>query len=254
MIDKIWRATFAVLVLVILGNAIDLRAESFTLKIVPRELTIGASFAGKDVRLSGVIPEDRDIIVEIKGPQKKAIFNMKGKIGPFWMNRAKIKLENAPYYYMLLLPEKLNCSDICNSFGIGIENLKKEISINVNNIDPEMIFTNFIELKRSENLYGERSDAIKYLTTKDGKKYFETKINFPSATAPGKYKIMVIQVQNNHVVDRYIEEYMVKEGGIIELVRRLAYEHELIYGIFCVIIAILFGLLIGLFFKRAGAH
>ena len=49
-------------------------------------------------------------------------------------------------------------------------------------------------------------------------------------------------------------EFRVVEVGTIKAIRNFALRHGLVYGIFCVAIALSVGWAMGMFFKRAGAH
>ena len=44
-------------------------------------------------------------MIEILGPEANDLYDLKGRVGPFWMTREKVQLENAPQLYMLLLPQ-----------------------------------------------------------------------------------------------------------------------------------------------------
>ena len=81
--------------------SICLAAESFVLKIEPKSLEIGMFFSGTMVNISGRILTNQEIVIEIIGPDEKSKFNMKAKVGPFWMNREKVELEHAPFLYKL---------------------------------------------------------------------------------------------------------------------------------------------------------
>ena len=117
MLNKKITAIFITVAFLLCGS-IARAAESATLKIIPATLGIGAFFSGEDVTLSGSLPPDGDIIIEVIGPQENAKFNIKGRVGPFWMNRAKVVLQNVPFLYVLLLPGEKNgnsCSLLCKS-------------------------------------------------------------------------------------------------------------------------------------------
>lgn len=231
-----------------------LPAQLSTLRVVPPYLEIGTFFSGREVKLSGSVLSNQDIIFEIRGPEEKSMFNMKGRIGPFWVNREKIQLQHAPSLYKLLLPGGRKWSSLLYSLGVGIEKLKHGLIIRPDNISPDMVFERFFQLKRSEHLYGEVEGAIHYSRPREGKKHFETECYFPSSTAPGKYRIVAMLVDNGKIEETSVQSFVVEEIGLIRGVHELAYHRGLIYGILCVVIALLVGAIIGLFFKRIGAH
>jgi len=234
--------------------SIAMAAQLATLKIMPPYLQIGTFFSGREVDLSGSIPPDRDIVIEIKGPEEKSAFNMKGRVGPFWMNREKIELEHAPFLYMLLLPEMKKGNLLLSSPGIGVEKLKQTLVIRPDNTSLDSVFDMFVRLKRSEQLYGEMEGAIRYSQARGEKKKFETQFYFPSSSAPGQYKIVARILHDGKIEETRVHSFVVEEVGFIKRVHNLAYNHGLVYGILCVIIALFVGAIIGLFFRHAEDH
>ncbi len=240
--------------IVLVCPSLVLPGQLSTLKVVPPYLEIGAFFSGREVKLSGSVLSEQDIIFEIKGPEEKSMFNIKGRIGPFWVNRRRIQLQHAPSLYKLLLPGGRKWSRLLYSLGVGLEKLKCELMIRPDNISRDMVFERFFQLKRSEQLYGELEGAIHYSRPREGKKHFETECYFPSSTVPGKYRIVAMLVDNGKIEETSVHSFVVEQMGLIRGLQELAYHRGLIYGILCVVIALFVGAIIGLFFKRVEAH
>lgn len=229
-------------------------AKLSTLKIVPSYLEIDMFFSGREVRLSGSIPSDRDIILEVIGPEQKSRFNMKGRVGPFWMTRGKIELEHAPFLYKLLLPGDKKWHDLLSQLGVGTDTLKKRLILRPENMSFDKIFERFVLLKRSQNLYGEVAGAIHYSQATEGKKHFETRFSFPSSTVPGEYRIAAKVLHDDKVEETKVQSFVVEEVGLIKSVHDIAFRRGLAYGILCVLVALFVGAVIGLIFKRVEAH
>lgn len=229
-----------------------LRASS--LQISPPRLDITTFFSGRSMSLTGAIPADRDVILEIKGPEEKSVFNMKGRVGPFWMNRGKVELENAPFLYLLLLPDGKAWHGPFSAFGVGIDQLEKGMVSRPNNVSLDVVFPRFVKLKQSEHLYDELPNAVHYGAVTDGLKHFEAAFHFPSSILPGQYRILTRVIHDGKVEQKILKDFEVREVGFIKTVRELAYDRALLYGILCVLIALFVGALIGLVFKGGGAH
>ena len=133
--------------MILVGVSLASSAQSSILKINPPHLDIGTFFSGRRMSLSGSIPSNRDVVIEIKGPEEKSVFNMKDRVGPFWMNREKLELENAPFLYILLLPEGKEWRARLSSFGIGIEQLEQKLVIRPDNVNLDVVFPRFVQLK-----------------------------------------------------------------------------------------------------------
>jgi hypothetical protein len=240
--------------MILLGISPASSAQATVLKINPQHLDIGTFFSGQKVSLTGSIPSDQDMVIEIKGPEQKSVFNMKGRVGPFWMNREKLELEKAPFFYFLLLPEGKEWPATLSSFGIGIEQLEKKLVIRPENVSLDLVFPRFIQLKRSQHLYGELESAIRYSPSKEGMKHFEAEFFLPSSTVPGEYKILTRIFHHGKVEDTSLLTLTVQEVGFVKGVHELAYNRGLLYGILCVLIALFVGTVIGLVFRGGGAH
>lgn len=254
MMNKEIKAIGWVVILVIFYSSLANAAETSVFKIMPPQLGIGAFFSGKDIALSGPLPSDAGIIIEIIGPQENAKFNVKGRVGPFWMNRDKVELEKAPFLYVLLLPGNKKWKNQLSSIGVGLQQVEQSIRISPAGRDRDLIFDQFIRLKRSELLYAQDENAIHYTAQNKGGKFFEATFHFPSSTVPGEYQIVATLLQNNRTVNRSVHHFQVAEVGVIKRVRELAYHHELVYGIVCVVIALFVGAVMGLFFGRSEGH
>jgi hypothetical protein len=241
-----------VMLLVGAGAAFSAQAPAF--EINPAHLDIGTFFSGRRISLSGSIPSDRDMVIEIKGPDEKGAFNMKGRVGPFWMNRGKVELEKAPFLYMLLLPEGKEWHASLSSSGLGIEQLKQTLAIKPHNANLDVVFPRFVQLKQSEHLYGELKGTVEYSQPAGGMKHFDAKFYFPASTVAGEYRILNRLFHNGKVEETTVRSFTVEEVGFIKAVRELAYDRGLIYGILCVLIALFVGAVIGLLFRRTEAH
>lgn len=242
------------IILFVLAVSAGDAAQDTRLKIEPGQLGIGTFFSGRDITLRGTLPIGGEIMIEVIGPQKDAKFNIKGQVGPFWMNRGKVELEKAPFLYVLLLPGAQKWGPQLPSLGVGIAHLQQIITIQPENLDRKMIFDQFIKLKRSEHLYAQKEAAIHYASKNQKVKNFEATFHFPSSTIPGEYRMATTVLQGNRVMNRSVHHFQVEEIGVIKSIHELAYNKELIYGILCVVIALFVGSVMGLFFGRSGAH
>jgi hypothetical protein len=228
--------------------------ESMNVKIQPPSLGINLFFSGSEIKLSGSISSDRDLIIEIIGPRKESKFNLKGRVGPFWMNSAKVELDHAPFLYKVLLPGGSNWTERAQSLGLGIQNLAAEITISPASLDPNLIFQRFVRLKISEQLYTEAEDAVDYLPAGVDRKYFEAKFLLPSATVAGRYEIVANQILHDKIEQKAVYNFQVEEVGVIKGIHEIAYQRELLYGILSVVVALFVGAVMGLLFKHSKGH
>jgi hypothetical protein len=232
------------------GNAWP--GEPQALTVQPEILEIGTFYAGGSVSISGEIPADQDVVVEIAGPVVNGQFDVKGRIGPFWMTRDKVELSGAPGMYILLLPEGQDWHRKAVSLGLGLENLKKTLSIQSATLSPDDVFNMFLELKKSKGFYVEQKDAVSYSPGQMGRRRFTVVYHFSRATAAGTYTIKASTIEKGRIRTETSRPFLVREVGFPKYVDDMATHHRLMYGILAVMIALFTGAVMGLLFKGGG--
>lgn len=224
------------------------------LAIQPEILNIGTFFSGGQVTISGEVPQSQDVMVEIAGPASKGEFDIKGRVGPFWMTRGRAELEGAPSMYVLLLPGDQRWQQEAESLGLGLKNLGKAVSIQADGRSSEDMFDMFVELKKSEGLYEEKNNAVTYAPAENGNRRFTAIYRFPRSTAAGNYTIKATAVDGSAKITEISRSFLVDEVGFTRLVDDLATDRRLTYGILAVVIALFTGGVMGIIFKGGGSH
>ena len=225
-----------------------------TLTVSPEVLNVGMFFSGGEIIITGEIPVSSDVVVEIIGPQVNSLFDLKGRIGPFWLTREKVDLDNAPALYILLLPSGPDWEQKAAALNLGIDNLKQQIGISKSETTTDDIFHMFLKLKRSEKLYDELPGAVFYSAGENGRRRFTATCRLPSSTAVGKYTVKTTTIVNGKRGAELSHDLTVREVGFVEMVSRMASESRLTYGVAAVLIALFSGALMGLLFKGGGGH
>ena len=78
---------------------------------------------------------------------------------------------------------------------------------------------------------------------------------FPSALAAGEYEVIATVLQDGAALNRLSKTYLVEDGPFLDLVKGLAFNHALPFGVLCVVIALFTGAVMGLVFKGGkGGH
>ena len=229
-------------------------ADAGELTIQPNVMDIGTFYSPEQVKISGEVPSGHNVIVEIAGPAANGLFDLKGRMGPFWMTRGKAEMVGAPAMYVLLLPGGRDWHKEASALGLGLDKLREKISIQSAALPPDELFNMFVELKKSEGLYAEQDDAVTYAPADDGRRRFTAVYSFPRSTVTGKYQIKATAVANGAKIREQSHDFLVEEVGFVRLVYDLATNQRLTYGILAVVIALFTGAVMGLLFKSRGGH
>jgi len=240
--------------LVVMSAAPSAGAGDLDLEMSPRGVRIGTFFAGRTIELSGSADASVDVVIEVFGPREDALFHLKGRVGPLWMNVAEAELEFAPHLYLLLTSNEMPTGEGLAEFGLGLEQVETTMAVHPSSLDKDEIFEQFLKLKRSQGLFAEHYGSIAYDPPNGDRRRFHAELFLPSSTVPGVYRIVASGLDGGEVADHTVQDLWVAEAGMIKIIHDLAVNHDLIYGIACVIIALIVGGLVGVVFKRTGAH
>jgi len=229
-------------------------ADSGKLTIQPEVLDIGTFFSGGQVTISGEVPKGQDVVVEVAGPAANGKFDLKGRVGPFWMTNGRAEMDGVPAMYALLLPGGRDWQRKAFSLGLGFEDLRNKVAIQCTTMPPGELFNMFLELKKSEGLYVVEDNAVDYAAENNGLRRFTATCRLPRSTAAGNYTIKATAITNGAKVMVLSRSLLVDEIGFARLVYDLATNQRLAYGILAVVIALFAGAVMGLLFKGGGRH
>jgi uncharacterized protein (TIGR02186 family) len=223
------------------------------LKLAADTIEISTFYNGTTLEVSGTIPADADVVLQVSGPKQDVHLKKKGKVAGFlWMNKTDVSLENIPAEYMLYTPDGSAEQFIHPEFGVGYKALLDGITIEPATEDKAFIFGEYVKLMEKSGLYSINDAAISYGSTGADSKSYTATLNIPSKMSAGSYTVEAIAVLNGAVIDRTTENLNLVLTGFPKLISSLAYGSPLLFGIMAVFIAIGTGLIIGVIFRGSG--
>jgi hypothetical protein len=242
--------------LVGLGLTGSVRAESATLQVSPDVVEINSFYQGRNVAVTGTLPEGLGAVVEVMGPTTQQHFMRKGRRGPLWMNVGEISVTGVPSLYLVLssAADLLAGSRINAAWGFPA--LIQQISLtgDVQENEQDKFKHQFLELKESEQLYGAWPGGLKLSPAGDGRQKVTGKFWLPSNIKVDTYKVCLTTVKEGQAVDRVCTDLPVQMVGFPAFFMTMAYQHAALYGLLAVLIAIVVGFIMGYLFKGGGGH
>jgi hypothetical protein len=231
-------------------------AAASDLRVVPDSIRIGPFFSGASVRVSGKIPEGSRAIVEVIGKRIEEQLLRKGRRWDIWMNVGEIDIEDAPYVYYALStdPEEFSGPGATREFGYAALKKRAYFKGDVRGIGQDEVFRRFIELKEEENLYRLQPGALRVSEPSGGLETVEGSFRIPSRIPPGEYRVRLSIVDPGLSLPSESASLAVRMDGLPAFLSSLSLKHGSLYGLFAVAIAVLFGFLVGVAFKRGRAH
>ena len=214
-------------------------------------IKIETDFNGKEIIIFGILNDDQETIIAIKGPQKKALIQKKERILGFWFNTKQITYDKIPSIFFIASSaniEKILPTSSLIKEEIGFDYLlENKISQRnfISDISLESWGKNFVRLKKSKDLFKV------FKIEKIENKLFQTRVFFPSDSIPGKYLVNVYQIKNNVILSKNEKYINFVKSGIGSKIYNFAHNNAAAYGLFTIIFAILSGFLAAALFRRS---
>ena len=236
------------ILLVLFSNTV--LAEAY-FDISENNIKIETNFIGKEVIIFGILNNDQETILTIKGPEKNAVIQKKERILGFWFNTKQITYNQIPSIFFIASSNKIE--DILPTSTI----IKEELSFNyllenkisqrnfISDISLDTWKDNFVRIKKNKNLFKE------YNIEKIDNKLFQTRIFFPAKSIPGEYKVNVYQIKNNLILNNKEKIITLKKSGVGSQIYNFAHKNAAAYGLFAIIFAVLSGFLAATLFRRS---
>ena len=238
----------AFILLFLFSNAVV--AEAY-FDISENNIKIETNFIGKEVIIFGILNDDQETIMTIKGPEKNAIIQKKERILGFWFNTKKITYNQIPSIFFIAssneIEDILPTSTIIKeelSFDYLLENKTSQRNF-ISDISLDTWKSNFVRIKKNKNLFKE------YEIENIDNKLFQTRIFFPAKSIPGEYKVNVYQIKDNLILNKKEKVITLKKSGIGNQIYNFAHKNAAAYGLFAIIFAVLSGFLAATLFRRS---
>jgi len=238
----------AFILLFLFSNAVV--AEAY-FDISENNIKIETNFIGKEVIIFGILNDDQETIMTIKGPEKNALIQKKERILGFWFNTKKITYNQIPSIFFIAssneIEDILPTSSIIKeelSFDYLLENKTSQRNF-ISDISLDTWKSNFVRIKKNKNLFKE------YEIENIDNKLFQTRIFFPAKSIPGEYKVNVYQIKDNLILNNKEKVITLKKSGIGNQIYNFAHKNAAAYGLFAIIFAVLSGFLAATLFRRS---
>ncbi len=203
-------------------------------------IDIDVGFTGKKLSYFGAIDIQGDLVIIVTGPRKKIkVFKKEKKIW-FWLNSSSRIFADVPSYYFVATSRPLNQmknDSFLKINQIGLENLRFEGAEEIEEIERAKWRNGIIDSMKKMGNYFSKNGNIDIID----EHLFKTEISFSSDIAEGVYIVDTLLLKNDSVIGSNRSFINVSKSGLGEKVYLFATEKGLLYGIFAVIAAMLFG-------------
>ena len=218
-----------------------------------KNISINTTFSGSDIFIFGSIKRNNnkeiipsDIIIEVLGPKTNLTVRKKKKMFGIWVNSDPYKIIDSPSFYSLIYtdePENILSDTQLAKTLIGKEQFFRSKNLQEGYFDA--VNAN-IRIKSKDGSYLFNNDPI----TLKGETLFSARVSLPANLTEGDYETKIHLVQNNTIVNSYIDFIKVRKIGVEKWLYNTAHEEPLFYGIFSIFLALFFGWGASTLFRR----
>ena len=242
--------TYQIVFFIIIFFTKIISAEAY-FDLSENNIKIETDFNGKEIIIFGILNDDQETLITIKGPEKNAVIQKKERILGFWFNTKQITYNQIPSIFFIA--SSANITDILPTSTI----IKEELSFDyllenklsqrnfISNASLDSWKNNFVRIKKDKSLFKE------YKVEKIENKLFQTRVFFPAKSIPGEYKVNVYQIKNNIVLNKKEKIITLAKSGVGSQIYDFAHNNAAAYGFFAIIFAVLSGFLAATLFRRS---
>lgn len=212
-------------------------------------IEITTSFSGTRLLLFGATEGAGDIVVVVRGPNRREVIRKKEKILGIWVNRESVTFDAVPGYYFQASTRPLSrfaAEEVLARHRIGTARLPLKP---LDGMPPALANdyrSALLRLKTDHGLYTTKSSEIKFI----GGRLFRVELVFPSNVPTGLYDTEIYLFQNGRAVSISRKTLAVRKAGVEATIFEFAHQHAATYGIFAIGVALFAGWLAGVIFRK----
>ena len=265
---------FSALVLLVsaAGAQIDAKSanagrERIEVDVSSRSVAVTSSFNGTEIIVFGTVENSRqasaeagyyDVVIVVEGAMSPIVARKKSNVGGLWVNTGSLRFASLPIYYAIASTrpvDEIAEPTVLDAHGIGFEHVPMSVASKtlVSGATAEEIKgyrEAIIRLKRKEGLYVKDDYNVAFI----GRSLFRATIELPANVPVGEVKARVYLVRSGEVLSEAKTTVTLARQGFERLMYDFAHRQPLLYGIFCVALAVGAGLLASILFRKGGAH
>ncbi len=218
----------------------QLQAKPIIADVSSNEILIDTSFTGQKLFLFGARNVAGDIVIVVRGPKNNYIVRKKEEFFGVWLNRKQMKFSDIYGFYAIYSsadPDKLSNPELLRNLNLGFNNLPLSYKGEAHLEDIELFKGAILEKHLSDALYLENYQEIELM----GDTLFKTHLNFTKKIPHGSYNIELYLIRDNNLIATETIPIQVRTTGFESFVHHAAHQHKILYGIFCVLAALMAG-------------
>jgi uncharacterized protein (TIGR02186 family) len=231
-------------------------ARNIDADLIVHRIEITSGFSGAELTLFGAIEGKGDVIAVVHGPSAPGGDLLGGTVEVrkkvqslgIWVSGPYVRFSAVPGFYAVAgsLPlDEIVSAETRTRYQLGIDELNPA-AVAATAPDISEYSAALLRIRQRQGLYVAQPGHISFV----GDRLFRTSFSFPSNVPTGIYTVDVYLARGGQIVDRQTFPLLVNRAGFSADVYDFAHRHAAAYGIMAVAVALFFGWMAHLAFRR----
>lgn len=255
-------ATVIIAVLALLPSR-QAGAEGLVISLSSHQVLITSNYTGSQLTLFGAVQRDDqtiartsgyDAAVIVRGPRVETMtVRRKERLGPLWINRKQHVFEDVPRYVAILSSrplEELTSPVLRERLRLGLDAIvagtEPEAEADMDAMADSAFRDALIRLRMRDGMFFEIGRGVTFITPM----IFRAAIPLPAEAPPGNYEVETLLFADGILLARDITNFELVKTGFEQRVGVWAETSSALYGLFTVLMALFFGWLASVIFRR----
>ena len=243
------------LVLAVLFAAAPAAAETLVSSLSTSRVAVTPNYTGAAVVAFGAIERDGqsvprgspyDVVVTVLGPREPLVVREKGRLGPIWINQAQERFPAMPAFIGVFSSRpiaEVTTDPLRRRFKVGVQAI---VDAPEQGAIPAPFREALLRLRRQERLFVESGRGVTFLTPS----IFRAPIPLPATAPTGNYEVEIVLFADGVVLARTQTNFELVKTGLEARLADFARDRGALYGLATAGIALLFGWLASVIFRR----
>ena len=234
------------------GNAFaqTQQRQPVVVEVAEPQIQIDIGFRGAELLVFGLVEAGTDAIVVVRGETRAETVRRKERFLGVWTTGQSRTFLTVPAFYALAASRPLD-----QVFSGDTQLSRFEFGANHINLTPldivpgdpttDVFRDALLSHKSDQGLYADSAATVRFVSDQ----LFRTTLHIPSNVPIGRYTVRLYMVRDDRVIAQRETNFIVDKVGVEEQVYRFAHQHGMVYGLFSVVLALMAGWLVTLFFR-----
>jgi uncharacterized protein (TIGR02186 family) len=224
--------------------------QPIVVEVAEPHINIDIGFEGAELLVFGLVEAGSDAIVVVRGEARAETVRRKERFLGVWTTGTSRTFLTAPSFYALSsskpLDQLFSDETVRERFEFGASRINlTPLDIVPGDPTTEAFRDALLAHKRDQGLYADASASVRFVSDQ----LFRTTLHIPANVPLGRFTVRLYQVRGDRVVAQRETSFTVNKVGVEEQVHSFAHQHGVLYGLFSVVLALVAGWLVTLFFR-----